>query len=616
MLFQQIRCILAGCSLATVGQTGSPEGFREAWLALLHYQESRGEWLSDIDHGSFFLDPAGRMNPQAEWAADSAAFLRPAGSDSSNGHARCRFPARFSLMKRAFAWEDEQLPRVECPDLTAYERTLSGKSVSVVFASYYLENPASAFGHVMLSFADSPNTALEGYSASFEANTTGLSTLSYVRRGLFGGLSATYRVAPLYVRAGRYERQELRDLWLFPLRLSEDQTGQLARHLWELKDVSYAYGFFGGNCAQKILAVIHAVAPHYGLLPYSPTAVLPSEVVRRLVTKIGSTGAPLRRPSLLEHYEHQVAMLDTLERALLQRMITEKIVVSGASAAVLSAALTWGELRTPSRAFRRESEVAYHPDAIWRRRLWLSLASSGDSGGTVPSTSASTARLSILESHRPASIAITSGYRSGVGPVQGVRVRWLLHDVLDAAVGYPPRSSVIVGQAEVEASASGRINVENVTVLRVERLGPVFDFRPGVAWRFDIGAQRLPGIRESPLHAGVELDVGAGIGATRPEASAFMYTLAGLRPGVVSASNGPMFAPVAIWTGGLVVQIAGKIRAHTTIEQVVSFRSNIERGSSIGVVVRARLARDWELEARFRRSPTFHDVRAGIVAFF
>ena len=616
MLLYQLSCVLAGCSLAAIAQPGIPEEFLDAWLALLHYRESRGQWVSEIDEASFFLDSTGGRNPEAEWAADSAAFLRPAEATRRDADARCRFPARFALMKRAFGWTDAHVPQVECSDLAAYEATLRGKMVSVVFVSYYLGNPASAFGHVMLSFADGPEAALAGYSVSFEARTTGLSTLSYIRQGLFGGLSAAYHVTPLYERAGRYERQELRDLWLFPLQMSEGEVGQLARHLWELKDLTFAYGFFGDNCAKKILAAVHAVAPAYGLLPYSPAAVLPSEVVRRLVTKVGLRGPPLRRPSLLEQYERQVSALSSQERAQLQQTVVTQTVRPGASTAVLSAALTWSEIRTPSRAFRRESEVSDHPDAVWRRHLWLSISASGDTTQTAQTATASTTQLSLLASHRPASITIRSGYRAGVGSVQGVGVRWLLHDVLDPDVGYPPRASVSVGQVEVNVDATGRINVDEVTALRVEQLGPASTLRPGVAWRMELGARRLQMSTASPLHVGLELDVGAGMGVTRPNASVFMYTLAGLRPGVISARNGQIFALEGILTGGLVMQLPGGIRTLATIDQVASLGSSPERGSSIGVVVRKQLARDWEVETRFRHAPAFRELSAGIVAFF
>jgi hypothetical protein len=51
-----------------------------------------------------------------------------------------------------------------------------------------------------------------------------------------------------------------------------------------------------------------------------------------------------------------------------------------------------------------------------------------------------------------------------------------------------------------------------------------------------------------------------------------MYALAGLRPGVFSARNDPLFAPQAVWTGGLLKQFPGKIRTQATIDQVASVR--------------------------------------------
>ncbi len=519
-------------------------------------------------------------------------------------------------MTQAFAWTEADVTRVVCSDFSAYEETLRGKTMSVVFASYYLGNPASAFGHVMLSFADGPHAALGGYSVSFEANTTGLSTLSYMRRGLFGGLNAAYHVTPLHERAGRYERHELRDLWLFPLKMSGAEVSQLARHLWELKDVSYAYGFFNDNCAQKMLAIVHAVAPSYGLLPHARPAVLPSEVVRRLVTKVGMSGSPLRRPSLSESYARQVSALSSKERAQLDQMIATQTVQSDASTAVLSAALTWSEIKAPSRAFRRESEAGDHPDALWRRRVWLSRSTLGDSTEATQAAVVPPAGHSLLRSHRPAGVTIRSGFRAGAGSVHGLGLRWLLHDVLDSDVGYPPRSSVRVGQVDVVVDGKGRFDVDEVTALRVEQLGPSANLRMGVAWRLDVGARRMPAGDGSPLHTGVELDVGVGTGATRSNASVFTYALAGLRPGVLSESNGIVFAPKGVLTGGLVIQLGGGIRTQATIEHAGSLLTISERGSSIGIVVRKKFTQRWDLEARFRNAPGLRELTGGIVAFF
>lgn len=616
MFLQQLGCILAGCSVATTDQPGIPESVRESWLALLHYRQRNGDWVSEIAQPSFFLASEGRLDPAAEWTADSMAFLLPLEGAADSSHAQCRFPARYALMKSALGWTDATSPTVRCAELTIYSKTLSGKVVSVVFASYYVASPASAFGHVMLSLADSPSVALAGHSASFEANTSGLSTPEYVRRGLLGGLTASYQVAPLHERAGRYEREELRDLWLFPLQLPVDTVDQLVRHLWELRAVSYTYGFFNDNCAQKILALLHAVAPGYQLLPFSRAAVLPSEVVRRLVTRVGMVGQPLRRPSLLEEHERQVSALNPLEREQFRRMVRERLVFSEASVASLSAALSWSELKTPSRAFQRQSEVSEHPDVVWRRKLWHSLAESVDLNGPALPVASPTDSRSLLQSHRPARVTLRGGHRAGEGSVQGVELRWLLHDVDDSDVGYPPSASVSVAKVELTVDAAGGASIDEATVLRVERLGSVTTMRPQVAWRLELGGRRLRVNDESSFNVGLELNIGAGSGVERPYARVQWYALAGLRSGVTAIRAGSHFAPEALLSGGLLMRFGGDVRTHFTIDHVVSLRSRAESGSLVAVVLRRALARDWELETRIRRSASLSEATAGVVAFF
>ena len=179
---EAIRCLLLVCSVSAQTIPGIPDDFREAWPALVHYWGEDGGWLSEVEDPAFFLDVEGPRSSELEWNAARRAFLAPADKGSSGPHARCRFPARFSLMKEALSWSDGEIQRIDCPEVEAHQRRLEAKSLSAVFVSHYLNNPASAFGHIMLYLDSDTDRSVElaDYSVSFEADTEGMTPAEYI----------------------------------------------------------------------------------------------------------------------------------------------------------------------------------------------------------------------------------------------------------------------------------------------------------------------------------------------------------------------------------------------------------------------------------------------------
>ena len=616
-LAEAIRCVLLLCSVSAQTPPGVPDDFREAWLALVHYWDDDGGWLSEVEDPSFFLDVEGPRSPELEWSADRRAFLAPADEGSSGQHARCRFPARFALMKEALSWSDGEIPRVDCPEVEAHQRRLRAKSLSAVFVSHYLNNPASAFGHIMLYLGSDTDrdAALADYSVSFEADTEGMTPAEYVPRGLFGGLVAGFRLAPLHERVRKYERQEQRDLWLFPLQLSQDEIDQIVRHLWELKDVTFRYGFFGGNCAQKILTLVHAVAPEYELLPYGGLATLPQEVARRLVEQIGLAGEPMNRPSLESRYARQVAKLSPQEKEQLERMVASRTVVESASPATLSAALLWSELKTPYRSFRRVAETEDHKDFVWRRALWTARVDSGDGREDQLTGSVQVAGPSLLQAHRPSRVTLRGGYRNGGGSVLGVGARWLLHGPLDPHVGYPLVSSVEIALIDFDVSAAGELLFNEATAFRIEKLAPASGLQSPLAWKIDVGARRLAFNGESPLHIGAEVGIGAGTALLRPGYSVAFYSMLGARPGAALANGGTSFLLAGIWSGGLLLRLPADFRARVSGEYALSLTSLNGGAAAFNAVVRKGLTRNWDLELAATLGPERSGVTLGVVSF-
>lgn len=609
--------VQAPCSMSAQALPGIPDHSRGAWMALLHYWGDEGKWLSEVKDTSFFLDVEGPRNPESEWGANIRAFLAPVVEGRSEQHAQCRFPARFALMKEALGWSDGDVRQVDCPEVAAHQRKLRAKSLSVVFATHYLNNPASTFGHTMLYLGSDSNAAvmLADYSVSFEAEIGGMSPLAYLPRGLFGRLVAGYRVIPFHERVRKYEREEQRDLWLFPLKVSQGEIDQLVRHLWELKDVTFKYGFFAGNCAQKILAVVHAVAPGYEVLPYHSPAVLPSEVARRLVEQIGLAGEPVRRRSQWSQYTRRVAELAPQEKQQFKEMVASRTVFEDASPATLSAALLWSEIETPHRAFRRAAETDTHADFVWTRALWASRVAIDGATGERFSRPVEEPGPSLLQGHRPTRVKLRGGYRSGRGSVVGVEARWLLHEAVDPQVGYPLFSSMEAGRVDFGVSGAGGLFVDEATAIRIERLAPVSPLQSSLAWKIDIGARRLAHDGESPLHIGAEVGFGRGAALLRPGYLVAVYGMFGARPGAMLGRSETSFLTAGILSGGLILRLPMDFRARVSGEYSFSLFSLEGGAATLNAVTRKGLTRGVDLELAATRSPKRSGLTLGFVSF-
>ena len=520
-------------------------------------------------------------------------------------------------MKQALAWEDADVPLAECAELDAHLRGVDAESMSVVFATYYLENPSSAFGHTMLFLGSGArrSAVLGDYSVSFEANTSGLSPWSYIPRGLTGGLVARYRLAPMHERIRKYVIEEQRDLVRFPLRVSQKEIDRLVLHLWELKDITFEYGVFRDNCAQKILSLVHAVAPHYGVLPHNTLAALPFEVSRHLADRIGLAGEPTRRPSLSTQFSRLVAGFSAEEKRDLELMLSTRVIPDDASPMAQMAALMWSEVETPDRAFRREAEKFEHRDLVWWRELWTSqVAAVEDAGrGGIERVGAEPVRY-LLRAHGPSRFTARGGFRRGVGISTNIGARWLLHSALDPAAGYPPGSSVEVGRLELGVQAGVGFVFEEATILRVEKLAPKSAFESPLAWKVDIGARRLPLGDETPLHLGLEIAVGGGASRSRGPYTALVYGMGGLRPGVSFAGGrGGAFRPLGVLSSGFLLSVPADLRARVSGEY--TFFLGMEGAFGYAAALRKGLDPAWDLEVAISKSPERSIVSIGLVYF-
>lgn len=275
------------------------------WHTLLHFRGRK----SDIDDKYFFYSKVNDKSlPKNEMIATIKAFyenpdevsipkdlrdriaisntrydkdskLPKASLRNEDYHAICRFPARFEFLDKYLKFEN--LPKVECKEYNDMLNYVQPRKAIVVFPSAYINSPASSFGHTFILLQGKYKNKLLSFAINYAAdvNSHNENLLKFTMRGLFGGYTGRYSILPYYEKIKEYRDVENRDIWEFPLNLSEEEVKRLFAHLWEVRNNEDRYLFLTKNCSYNILWLIEAARDDVNIRKYFIYHVNPPETI-------------------------------------------------------------------------------------------------------------------------------------------------------------------------------------------------------------------------------------------------------------------------------------------------------------------------------------------------
>ncbi|NIX58920.1 MAG: DUF4105 domain-containing protein, partial [candidate division Zixibacteria bacterium] len=145
------------------------------WLTLGHYKKKWfGGYKSEADAPEFFVSPEGKTSPEKELSATLLSFFKdPKSLPPKALHPQCQFPARYKWLKRELKFDPDKLPKIYCARLDRWLKKLDPHKITLVFASFYMGNPSSMFGHTLLridSKSNIQNKELLNYGVNYAAN--------------------------------------------------------------------------------------------------------------------------------------------------------------------------------------------------------------------------------------------------------------------------------------------------------------------------------------------------------------------------------------------------------------------------------------------------------------
>lgn len=277
---KSLLLIIALFSTQVLAHSLNPDQMKY-WYKLGHYRPNvLGQMISEVDSEKFFVAKDGKKSPEHELEKMIELF----NSDKAQEYV-CKFPLRYKWLK-ANVKNNWNYTTESCAIYNSFVEKLGAKNLSLVFSSFFINNPGSTFGHTFIRvsrYKDFKSNELLDYAINFAASDSKDNVVLYMLKGLAGFYPGRFSVVPYYYKIREYNDHEFRDIWDYDLGLSQDKVDRVIDHIWEMGEVYFDYFYFTENCSYHILGLLNVAYDDVDILKgLSPTYVLPIDTVKEM----------------------------------------------------------------------------------------------------------------------------------------------------------------------------------------------------------------------------------------------------------------------------------------------------------------------------------------------
>jgi len=504
--FAAWACFMVSSAIAAAGDnaylkqlieqaTGARLADEREWHVLLHYQPNlfgRG-FTSMQDDPGFFMAPTGKTDPQAELEATLAQFFSDDLVGRSKQPAQCAFVARYHWLKEKLHFDERRLPPQFCERFTRWFNEFNAQSISVIFPTGFMNNPASMFGHTFLRIdgkGQTPQTRILDYTINYAAEVPPNAGPEYAIKGIFGGYRGHFSTIPYYLKVQEYRDIENRDIWEYRLDLTQEQVRRLLMHTWEMGNAYFDYFFFDENCSFHILGLIEAAEPSIHLLDRFPFAAIPVDTVRFLAES-GLVADVVARPSRSTLVRRKREVMSDEERGWLNKLVADPEALKSES---------FRNLSQDRQAFVLETASDY---------LLMRGSGGAEEGGPFreknKSILAARSRLRVLPTdlpiepyvkrpdlgHGTSRVGIGAGWRNDRA-FEEINVRAAYHDLLDPEYGYTPDAQIeVLSLAVRHYHNDSQARLERLSVMNMISLAPMDSLFQAPSWKLGLGMNTI-----------------------------------------------------------------------------------------------------------------------------
>lgn len=467
----------------------SAQEFDQQWLKLLRYNKSFTGYKSEVDNPEYFLSPKGKNDPAAELAASIQHFALPLKHfKDPNQHPRCLFPGRFLYLKRKGKVAETFDPLL-CKEYQTFHNKIKLQSVSLIFSSYFINKPASAFGHTLLKLnKEDPLTGdLKSYGVDFSAQVTTSNPLLYGLFGIFGGFYGRFSLLPYFLKLREYNDFESRDLWEFELNFAPAELELFVAHLWDMNLALFDYFYFTENCSYHITRFIDAIKPEWKLIDELYKIVIPVDTLVPLIEKKHITRGIYYRSSVEKRVQGQLKDLNPKEIEYVNESFDDLKLKKDSTlkdkARALDALIEFTDYKYPSELLLSQSNKIHD----FKREILMARSQLPTGNSIVPKK---VKKDSFNYAHLPRKYGFgyTGGDRHGIS----LDHRFSLHNTLEPNGDIYSNFSLEMGKTSLYYDQDlKQLNFNYFEVALVEALRPMTALEKRLSWQFNFGIQNL-----------------------------------------------------------------------------------------------------------------------------
>ncbi|MHB8483244.1 MAG: Lnb N-terminal periplasmic domain-containing protein [Nitrospiria bacterium] len=453
------------------------------WQILLHYQKTWRDYHSLIDDPGFFLSSAGKEDPKAEMEATIKSFFER--NKQGNDHPRCKFIARYEWLKERLELDNSPFADIVCADFNQFEKTIQPKSSALVFPAFYMNNPASMFGHTLLRIDNISQSKLLSFAVNYSAFPDSFGPL-YPIKGVFGFYKGFFTVFPYYDTVKKYNDTEQRDMWEYHLNFSEEELKKMVRHLWELKNIYSYYYFFDENCSYNLLYLLEVARPSLHLTDRVRPWVIPTDTLRS-IQESGvvenaefrpAKGTKIRYIASQLNEEAQKKALKIVERKLDPARLQE--IDKDEKVKILDLAIEDIQYKYNKHELAKEDYLKVFLSTLNQRSK---SGNSRNDADQIPAPAPPEA------GHRSSRISFGEGVYKNVA-YEEIEYRPAYHSLVDPDDGFAEGLQIVFADTAVRAYNDGRVELENFNLIDIFSLSPRDLFFKPLSYKFYTGWTR------------------------------------------------------------------------------------------------------------------------------
>ncbi len=171
---------------------------------------------------------------------------------------KCQYPARYYYLSKLDLLPNNDFS--ECIDLNDFLERAPIQSLSLMYASESITQPASMVGHSFLKISGNNRKDQNlDHALSFFTRMNDVDPFTLLIQSFITGKQGFYSLSPLSETIDYYINTEGRSIWEYQIELNAEELYFTRLLLYELKNVKFKYFFHAFNCATFIDHILRMI---------------------------------------------------------------------------------------------------------------------------------------------------------------------------------------------------------------------------------------------------------------------------------------------------------------------------------------------------------------------